>query len=65
MQAFSIYAASLAAVRLTTKEKVMGLMAHMFLMVPLSRDLGGSHWLQYDKDFREWAAAKILRVWGS
>ena len=24
----------------------------------------GNHWLQYDKDFREWAAAKHLKVWG-
>ena len=64
VQAFSIYAAGLAAASSTTKEQVMGLMAHMFLMVQLSRDLGGSHWLQYDKDYREWAAAKNLRVWG-
>ena len=65
IQAFSIYAAGLAAASSTTKEQVMGLMAHMFLMVQLSRDLGGNHWLQYDKDFREWAAAKNLKVWGS
>ena len=58
IQAFSIYAAGLAAASSTTKEQVMSLMAHMFLMVQLSRDLGGNHWLQYDKDFREWAAAK-------
>ena len=63
-QAFSIYAAGLAAVNSTTKEQVMGLMAHMFLMVQLSWDLGVNHWLQYDKDFREWAAAKHLKVWG-
>ena len=43
----------------------MGLMAHMFLMAKLSRDLGDNHWLQYDKDFREWAAAKNLKVWGA
>ena len=65
IQAFSIYAAGLAAASSTTKEQVMGLMAHMFLMVQLSGDLGGNHWLQYDKDFREWAAAKKLKVWGS
>ena len=63
-QAFSIYAAGLAAVNSTTKEQVMGLMAHMFLMVQLSWDLGVNHWLQYDKGFREWAAAKHLKVWG-
>ena len=55
-----IYAAGLAAADSTTKERVMGLMAHMFLVVQLSQDLGGNHWLQYDKDFREWAAAKNL-----
>ena len=64
IQAFSIYAAGLAAASSTTKEQVMGLMAHMFLMVQLSRDLGGNLWLQYDKDFQEWAAAKNLKVWG-
>ena len=25
---------------------------------------GGTQWTQYDKAFREWAAAKELRVWG-
>ena len=39
-------------------------MGLMFLMVRLSRDLEGNHWLQYDKDFWEWAAAKDLKVWG-
>ena len=58
IQAFSIYAAGLAAACSTTKEQMVGLMAHMFLMVQISRDLGGTHWLQYDIDFREWAATK-------
>ena len=51
IQAFSICAAGLAAASLSTKEQVVGLMAHMFLMLQLSRDLGGTHWLQYDIDF--------------
>ena len=41
----------------------MGLMAHIFLMVQLSGDLVGNHWLQYHKNFQEWAAAKNLKVW--
>ena len=64
MQAFSIYAVGLAEASSTTKEQVVGLMAHMFLMVQLSRDLGGSHWLQYDKVLQEWAAAKTLESLG-
>ena len=64
MQAFSIYAAGLSAASSTTKEQVIGLMAYMFLMVQLSRDLGGSHWLQYDKVLRDWAAAKTLESLG-
>ena len=32
----------LAAASSTTKEQVMGLMAHMFLIVQLSRDLGAT-----------------------
>ena len=34
-------------------------------MVQISRDLGGTHWLQYDIDFREWAATKKVKVWES
>ena len=58
IQAFSVYAAGLAVASSTTKEQVVGLKAHMFLMVQISRDLGGIYWLQYDIDFREWAATK-------
>ena len=63
-QAFLIYAVGLAAANFTAEEQIMGLMAHMFIMIQLSWDLVGNHWLQYDKDFREWAAAKHLKVWG-
>ena len=51
IQAFSTCAAGLAAASLSTKEQVVGLMAHTFLMLQLSRDLGGTHWLQYVIDF--------------
>ena len=36
----------------------------MYNVLQLARDLGGTQWVQYDKAFREWAAAKELRVWG-
>ena len=39
-------------------------MAHMYLMIQIARDLGGSVWLQYDREFRIWAAAKGVKVWG-
>ena len=60
IQAFSIYVAGLAAASSTSKEQVMGFMAHMFLMVQLSRDLGDNHWLQYDiKIFKSEQLQKI------
>ena len=31
--------------------------------IQLARDLGGNQWVEYDRAFREWAAAKKLRVW--
>ena len=47
-----MYAAGLAVASSTTEEHVSGVMAHMFLMVQLSRDLGDSHWLYYDGYFQ-------------
>ena len=38
-------------------------MAHMCLMIQLTRDLGGSVWLQYYHEFRVWASAKRVKVW--
>lgn len=64
LQAFSIYAAGLAASDTTTNDHFKGLMAHMYLMVQLAKDLGGNVWLQYDREFRVWAAAKGVKVWG-
>ena len=43
----------------TTKEEATGLVAHLHIIIQLSRDLG-SQWQKYDRDFREWAAAKSL-----
>ena len=56
--AFSIYTATLAASDKTTSAHFKGLMALMYLMIQLSKDLGGTVWLQYDHEFRTWAAAK-------
>ena len=64
LQAFSIYAAALASADPTSKEEIAGLFAHSHLIVQLSKDLRGLQWLQYDKDFRIWAAAKGRKVWG-
>ena len=63
-KAFAIYAAALSGAELTTKEECAGLWAHLHLVTQLSRDLGGGLWLQYDSEYREWAAAKGIRTWG-
>jgi len=63
-QAYSMYASALIAANATTKPESPGLLAHMFSVLQLAKDLGGSQWLHYDRPFREWAAAKNLRIWG-
>ena len=42
----------------------MGLITHLHLINQLSRGLGRGQWLKYDVDYREWAAAKGVRIWG-
>ena len=64
VQAFTIYAASLSAAESTSKEETVGLFAHMSTILQLARGLGGNQWIQYDKVYKEWAAAKEIRVWG-
>ena len=64
LQAFNIFMAVLLSSEDTTKEEATGLAAHGYLIIQLSHDLQGSQWLQYDQNFREWAAAKGLRIWG-
>ena len=64
VQAFSVCAAALLAADSTSKEETVGLFAHMSTILQLARDLGGNQWLQYDKVYREWAAAKGIKVWG-
>lgn len=63
IQAYSRYMAVLLSCDTTTKEEATGLVAHLHLVLQLSQDLG-PQWLKYDRDFREWAAAKSLRKWG-
>ena len=41
-----------------SKDEAAGLVAHMHLILQLSRDLGDTQWLRYDQKFREWATAK-------
>ena len=63
IKAYSRYMAVLLSSDMTTKEEATGLATHLHLILQLSQDLG-SQWLKYDRDFREWAAAKSLRKWG-
>ena len=64
LQAYSMYATALISADSTTKPESAGLLAHMFSVLQLAKDLGGSQWLHYDRSFREWAAAKNIRIWG-
>jgi len=64
LQAYSRFMAVLLSAPATSKEQAAGLVAHQHLVIQLARDLGGRQWLVYDRDFREWAAAKQLKVWG-
>ena len=64
MQAYSAYAAALTSAEETTKPESAVLLAHMYNVLQLAKDLGDTQWTQYDKAFMEWAAAKELRVWG-
>ena len=36
----------------------------MFSILKLAKVLGGTQWVQYDRTYREWPAAKGIRVWG-
>ena len=63
IRAYARYMAVLLSSDTTSKEEATGLVAHLHLVLQLSQDLS-SQWMKYDKDFREWAAAKSLRKWG-
>ena len=64
LQAYSRYVAVMFSADTMSKEEAAGLAAHMHLILQLSRDLGGTQWLRYDQEFREWAAAKGVKRWG-
>lgn len=63
-QAFTVYMAALASANSTGKEEVVGLIAYAHLILQLSKETGGLRWLKYDQQFREWAAAKGVKIWG-
>ena len=65
LQAFSMYAAALVSDPTTSKDESAGLLAHMYLITQIAKDLGGTQWYKYDKEFRERAAATNTRVWGT
>ena len=49
----------------TSKEEAAGLSAHQHVILQLYNDLGGNRWLKYHTEYREWAAAKGICIWGS
>ena len=63
-QAYAILVPVLVSAEATTKEEAAGLLAHMQMVIQLYKDLGSLKWLQYDQQYREWAAASGKRVWG-
>ena len=62
IQTYSRYIEVLMSCEATTKEEATGLVAHLHLIIQLSRDLG-SQWQKIDRGFREWEAAISLRRW--
>jgi len=58
--AFSRLMAVLLASEDTSHEA--GLAAHLHTILQLHHNLGGSRWLKYDVEYREWAAAKGVKV---
>ena len=64
LQAYNIFTAILLSAEETTKEEAVGMVAHSYLILQMSKDLQGSQWLQYDQSFCEWAAAKVIHKWG-
>jgi len=63
MEAYSKFLAVLVAAETTSHEEAAGLAAHMFQVVRPSKTRGFK-WLTYDTEYREWAAAKNIRIWG-
>ena len=63
-QAFAVYVAAMASSESVTKEELTGMLAHQHVILQIQKDLGGTKWLQYDQQYREWAAATKKRLWG-
>ena len=64
LQAYTRLMAALVSAESTKKEESVGLVAHLHLILQLHKDLAGSQWLRYDQDYREWAAARGVKIWG-
>ena len=64
LTAYARFMAVLLATSATKPTESAGLAAHMHLILQVSQDLGGRHWMFYDKEFWEWAASKAVKVWG-
>lgn len=62
LQAFAGFMAVLLSTEATSKEEAAGLATHLNLILQLAKDLGDRKWLKYDLEFREWAAAKNVRI---
>ena len=61
-----MYAAALISADSITKPESAGLLAHMFSILQLVKDLGGSQWLHYDKSFskkcKELGRSKLTNI---
>ena len=64
LQAYTILITALTSAEATKKEESVGLIAHLHLILQLHKDLPGPQWLCYDQEYREWAAARGVKVWG-
>lgn len=63
-QAYASFVAALASLEATSKEEMVGLMAHQHVVLQMQKDLGGMKWLLYDQQYREWAGATRNLQWG-
>ena len=59
---FSMLMAILLAPEDTSHEEGADMAAHLHTILQLHHDLGGSRWLKYDVECREWAEG--VKVWG-
>ena len=57
--------AALASDKITTKEESVGLVAHQHIILQIAKELSPAQALKYDREFREWAAARDIKKWGN